>query len=117
MNFHFLFFSVVLEGEEIEKEHCLLEFMKGKGVKLDPISTLCWVNGVAISQATKLNQGKDCFTKLSTCFSEGFSLSISNYEYMTSQDAHANTVFTPVNDHSEGQVIGGPKREKARVNV
>lgn len=36
---------------------------------------------------------------------------------MTSQDAHANTVFTPVNDLSEGQVIGGPKREKARVNV
>lgn len=78
MNFHFLFLSVVLEGEEIEKEHCLLEFMKGKGVKLDPISTLCWVNGVAISQATKLNQGKECFTKLSTCFSERFSLSISN---------------------------------------
>lgn len=49
--------DIVLEGEEIEKEHCLLEFMKGKGVKLDPISTLCWVNGVAISQATKLNQG------------------------------------------------------------
>lgn len=78
MNFYFLFLSVVLEGEEIEKEHCLLEFMKGKGVKLDPISTLCWVNGVAISQATKLNQGKECFTKLSTCFSERFSLSISN---------------------------------------
>lgn len=48
---------VVLEGEEIEKEHCVLDFTKGKGVSLDPISSLCWVNGVAVSQATQLNQG------------------------------------------------------------
>ena len=50
--------STVLEGEEVEKEHCFLEFTKGKGVSLLPISPRCWVNGVAISQSTKLNQGK-----------------------------------------------------------
>lgn len=49
--------DIVLEGEEVEKEHCVLEFTKGKGVSLDPISSLCWVNGVAVSQSTKLNQG------------------------------------------------------------
>lgn len=49
--------DIVLEGEEVEKEHCFLEFTKGKGVSLLPISPRCWVNGVAISQSTKLNQG------------------------------------------------------------
>ena len=47
----------VLEGDEVEKEHCVLDFAKGKGVKLEPISALCWVNGVAITQSTSLNQG------------------------------------------------------------
>ena len=46
----------VLEGEDIEKEHCVLDFVKGK-VTFDPISSMCWVNGVAVTQATKLNQG------------------------------------------------------------
>lgn len=49
--------DIVLEGDEVEKEHCVLDFAKGKGVKLEPISALCWVNGVAITQSTSLNQG------------------------------------------------------------
>ncbi|XP_067031980.1 kinesin-like protein KIF16B [Acropora muricata] len=49
--------DIVLEGDEVEKEHCVLDFAKGKGVKLQPISGLCWVNGVAITQSTILNQG------------------------------------------------------------
>lgn len=50
-------FSLVLEGEDIDKEHCVLDFVKGR-VTFEPISSLCWVNGVAVSQPTKLNQGK-----------------------------------------------------------
>ena len=49
-------FFLVLEGEDIEKEHCVLDFVKGK-VTFEPISSMCWVNGVAVTQATKLNQG------------------------------------------------------------
>ena len=52
----FSLFFPVLEGEEIEKEHCVLDFVKGK-VTFEPISSMCWVNGVAVTQATKLNQG------------------------------------------------------------
>ena len=52
----FLFFVLVLEGEDIEKEHCALDFVKGR-VTFEPISSLCWVNGVAVTQPTRLNQG------------------------------------------------------------
>ncbi|KAL9954917.1 hypothetical protein ACROYT_G042503 [Oculina patagonica] len=48
--------DIVLEGEDIEKEHCVLDFVKGR-VTFEPISSMCWVNGVAVTQATKLNQG------------------------------------------------------------
>lgn len=54
--FFFPLFFPVLEGEDIEKEHCVLDFVKGK-VTFEPISSMCWVNGVAVTQATKLNQG------------------------------------------------------------
>lgn len=54
--FVFPLFFPVLEGEDIEKEHCVLDFVKGK-VTFEPISSMCWVNGVAVTQATKLNQG------------------------------------------------------------
>ncbi|KAJ7365464.1 Kinesin-like protein kif16b [Desmophyllum pertusum] len=48
--------DIVLEGEDIDKEHCVLDFVKGR-VTFEPICSMCWVNGVAVSQATKLNQG------------------------------------------------------------
>ncbi|KAJ7367422.1 Kinesin-like protein kif16b, partial [Desmophyllum pertusum] len=48
--------EIVLEGEDIDKEHCVLDFVKGR-VTFEPICSMCWVNGVAVSQATKLNQG------------------------------------------------------------
>ena len=53
---NFNIFFPVLEGEDIEKEHCVLDFVKGK-VTFEPISSMCWVNGVAVTQSTKLNQG------------------------------------------------------------
>ena len=46
----------------------MLDFTKGKGVSLEPISLLCWVNGVVISQSTKLNQGKVCLVRVSSSF-------------------------------------------------
>ena len=46
----------------------MLDFTKGKGVSLEPISLLCWVNGVVISQSTKLNQGKVCMLCVSSSF-------------------------------------------------
>ncbi|XP_022810488.1 kinesin-like protein KIF16B [Stylophora pistillata] len=48
--------DIVLEGEDINQEHCVLDFVKGR-VTFEPISSLCWVNGVAVSQPTRLNQG------------------------------------------------------------
>lgn len=61
MTFAICIFSfTVLEGEDIEKEHCVLDFVKGK-VTFEPLSAMCWVNGVAVTQPTKLNQGMSLF--------------------------------------------------------
>ncbi|KAK3750011.1 hypothetical protein QZH41_008653 [Actinostola sp. cb2023] len=47
--------DIVLEGEEIEKQHCIVEYVKGR-VTLDPLASACWINGVSLIQPTKLNQ-------------------------------------------------------------
>ncbi|XP_048585705.1 kinesin-like protein KIF16B isoform X2 [Nematostella vectensis] len=48
--------DIILSGEEIQSQHCVMDFTKGR-VTVDPLASLCWVNGVAIVQPTKLNQG------------------------------------------------------------
>jgi len=49
--------GLVLEGDDIEKQHCVVEYVKGR-VTLDPLASTCWINGVALVQPTKLNQGE-----------------------------------------------------------
>ncbi|KXJ24780.1 kinesin-like protein KIF16B [Exaiptasia diaphana] len=48
--------DIVLEGQDIEKQHCVVEYVKGR-VTLDPLASACWINGVSLVQPTKLNQG------------------------------------------------------------
>ena len=50
--------DVVISGTGIEKEHCYIENQDGV-IMLVPIARHCMVDGVAVTMATKLTQGKN----------------------------------------------------------
>jgi hypothetical protein len=64
----FLYFCLpVIGGPDTSKEHCFIENTTGN-VVLNPLSSLCTINGNKIAKPKKLYQGKNCFVWRSSDF-------------------------------------------------
>lgn len=50
------FQDIVLNGVDVEAEHCILELINGV-VTLHPLSSHCWINTAQIDKPTRLSQG------------------------------------------------------------
>ena len=63
--FHFKIISVI-SGPDTSKEHCFIENTTGN-VVLNPLSSLCTINGNKIKKPSKLYQGKKILHVIHLC--------------------------------------------------